>query len=81
MAKAIAVRLEDDSRERYISAAEIAAIYVALDDKATAVHWLNKAYEERASALIYINVDPVFDHMQNDPGFLSIAHRVLPGRP
>ena len=57
------------SVERYISAAEIAAVYAALKDDKDAIEWLNKACDEHASALIYINIDPVYDHMRRDPGF------------
>ena len=55
------------SAERYISSAEIAAVYAALGDTSSSLQWLNKAVNERASALVYLNVDPIFDHMRGDP--------------
>ena len=62
--------------ERYISSAEIAAVYAALGDDKASIDWLNKACSERASALIYINVDPVFDHMRRNPGFQNVVRCV-----
>ena len=64
------------SAERYISSAEIAAVYAALGDTSSSLQWLNKAVNERASALVYLNVDPIFDHMRGDPRFQVIVRRV-----
>lgn len=72
-AREILAALVKESVERYISAAEIAAVYAALNDNDASIEWLKKACDERASALIYVNVDPVFDHMRGDPRFQSIV--------
>jgi DNA-binding winged helix-turn-helix (wHTH) protein/tetratricopeptide (TPR) repeat protein len=61
------------SVERYISSAEIGAVYAALRDDNASIDWLNKACDEHASALIYVNVDPVYDHMRRDPRFQKIV--------
>jgi DNA-binding winged helix-turn-helix (wHTH) protein/tetratricopeptide (TPR) repeat protein len=61
------------SVERYISAAEIAAVYAALNEDNAALEWLDKACSERASSLIYLNIDPVYDHMRRDPRFQKIV--------
>jgi DNA-binding winged helix-turn-helix (wHTH) protein/Tfp pilus assembly protein PilF len=61
------------SVERYISSAEIAAVYAALKDDNVSVDWLDKACDERASALIYINIDPVYDHMRRESGFQKVV--------
>jgi DNA-binding winged helix-turn-helix (wHTH) protein/Tfp pilus assembly protein PilF len=61
------------SVERYISAAEIAAVYAALKDDNGSIEWLNKACSEHASSLIYLNIDPVYDHMRRDPRFQKIV--------
>lgn len=70
-------RILDDlvkgSVERYISASEIAAVYAALNDDNSALEWLNKACTERASSLIYLNIDPVYDRIRRDPRFGKIV--------
>ncbi|MBV8632638.1 MAG: hypothetical protein JOZ83_17055 [Silvibacterium sp.] len=65
-----------ESVERYVSAAEIAAVYAALNDSEASIEWLNKACDEHAGALIYINVDPIYDHMRRDPQFQKIVNCV-----
>ncbi|MBV8673302.1 MAG: winged helix-turn-helix domain-containing protein [Acidobacteriaceae bacterium] len=61
------------SVERYISSAEIAAVYAALRDDNSTIEWLNKACDEHASALIYINIDPVYDHLRRDRRFQKVV--------
>ena len=61
------------SIERYVSAAEIAAVYASLNDDNATIEWLKKACSERAGSLIYLNVDPVYDHMRRDPRFQKIV--------
>lgn len=75
-AREILNSLVNDAQERYISSAEIGAVYAALDDKTNCLAWLQKAVEERASALIYLNVDPVFDRMRGDPRFQAIVKQI-----
>ncbi|HEX3472891.1 MAG TPA: tetratricopeptide repeat protein [Silvibacterium sp.] len=75
-ARKILEALESAYVERYVSSAEIAAVYAALGDDNASIEWLDKAYGERASALLYINIDPVYDHMRRNPRFQSIVTRV-----
>ncbi len=75
-ARKILDALVSASVERYISSAEIAAVYAALGDDKASINWLDKACSERASALIYINVDPVYDHMRRNPGFQNVVRCV-----
>lgn len=68
--------LINDAKERYISSAEIAAVYAASADEMNSLTWLQKAVQEKASALIYLNVDPVFDRMRAHPHFQAIVTQV-----
>jgi DNA-binding winged helix-turn-helix (wHTH) protein/tetratricopeptide (TPR) repeat protein len=61
------------SVERYVSASEIAAVYAALNDDNATIDWLTKACNEHASSLIYLNIDPVYDHIRRDPRFQKIV--------
>jgi DNA-binding winged helix-turn-helix (wHTH) protein/tetratricopeptide (TPR) repeat protein len=72
-ARQILDTLVKSSVERYVSAAEIAAVYAALNDDSASIEWLNKACDERASSLIYINIDPVYDHMRRDLRFQNVV--------
>ena len=68
--------LEVASTERYISAAEIAAVYAALKDSAATLKWLDKACDERASSLVYLNADRIWDPLRSNPGFQLDLKRV-----
>lgn len=75
-ARAILARLERESAQRYVPASAIAAIHAALDEREAALHWLERACDEHASALIYLNVDPVFDPLRTEPRFAAIVARI-----
>jgi DNA-binding winged helix-turn-helix (wHTH) protein/tetratricopeptide (TPR) repeat protein len=68
--------LISDSSERYVSSAEIAGVYAALGDTAKTIDWLDRASAEHAGALIYLNIDPVYDGMRNDQRFQAIVRRI-----
>jgi hypothetical protein len=50
----MASELEREAKHQYVSAHDIALIYLGLGDKAPAINWLEKAYQERSSYLIYL---------------------------
>ncbi len=62
--------------ERYVSAAEIAAVYTTLNDTSGALKWLDKACDEHSSSLIYLNADRVWDSLRSNPRFLADVKRV-----
>jgi hypothetical protein len=37
---------------------------------------LDKAFDERYGYLAYLNVEPMFDTVRDDPRFAALAHRV-----
>ena len=75
-ARKLLASLEQAATERYVSAAEIAAIYAALNDSDSALKWLDKACDEHAGSLIYLNADRVWDPLRKDPRFLADLKRV-----
>jgi len=75
-ARKILADLEQAASERYVSAAEIASVYAALNDQAGALKWLDKACDEHSSALIYLNADRVWDSLRSNPRFLADVKRV-----
>jgi DNA-binding winged helix-turn-helix (wHTH) protein/TolB-like protein/Flp pilus assembly protein TadD len=68
--------LEDLTKQRYVSASDIAVIYADLGEKDRAFWWLEKAYEERSNALIYLKLDPAFDLLRSDPRFAALSTRI-----
>lgn len=75
-AKKILVRLDEQSKSRYISPVDYAVIYVGLGDRDKAFEWLERAVDERADWLVYLKVEPVFDSIRDDPRFAAILKKM-----
>ncbi len=75
--KALAVlsELQNLRHTRYVSAYEIAVIYIALDDVPAATQFLERSLEERAAKLTEI-LDPVFDGVRCEPVFSRIVNEL-----
>ena len=60
----------------------IYGVYFFLGDVDSGFAWLERAFQERSNGLVYLAVDPVFDHVRDDPRYRRIAARVgLPDAP
>ncbi len=64
------------STKQYVPPLEIALTYLALDRKDEGFEWLHKAADERASALVYLNVNQAFDPVRSDPRFQDLELRM-----
>ncbi len=64
------------SRQDYVPPVDIAAIYISLGDKENALRWLEKGFQIRSDAVTYINNEPRFDPLRNDPRFQDLVRRI-----
>jgi serine/threonine-protein kinase len=64
--------LEERSKKGYVSSFWTAVIYIALGEIDQSFVWLEKAYEERDSNMIYFTVAPVFDSVRSDPRYKEL---------
>jgi class 3 adenylate cyclase len=62
------------SRTSYVPSYWIAVIYNGLKDTQQVVTWMQKAFEERSSWLVWSNVEPRFAWLKDDPGFASLLN-------
>lgn len=73
-----AVKLLNDMKDRphgaFSNAAEIALVYVGLDQKDQAMAWLETAYAERFSPLVLMR--PSFDPLRSDTRFQNLLRRI-----
>jgi hypothetical protein len=60
----------------YISSADIAMIYVGLQDNDQAFVWLQKAYWERSWYLVLFRADPRLDNLRPDPRFQDLLRGI-----
>ncbi|MCI4331979.1 MAG: tetratricopeptide repeat protein [Thermoplasmata archaeon] len=68
--------LLDRSRTRYTPSYWLALVYTGLGDADQAIAWLERAYEERSSWLLWIKVEPRFDPLRSDPRFATLLLRM-----
>jgi serine/threonine-protein kinase len=64
------------SKQRYVSPYDIAQIYAGLGDKDQAMAWLEKANEDWARGIHYLNVNPIFDTLRPDERFAALTKRM-----
>jgi TolB-like protein/Flp pilus assembly protein TadD len=64
------------SRKRYVPATYFVMLYAGLNDQEQALTWLERAYEERADGLTWINVDPMVDPLRKQPRFQAIVKKM-----
>jgi len=75
-AQKVLAELKDLSRRRYVAPIDIARVYVGLGDKAQALEWLEKAYEDRSFNLAWIKVWPWLDSLRGEPRFQDLLRRM-----
>ena len=67
--------LKERSQQTYVQPIAIALIHTFLGEKDAAFEWLQKAYEDRSTALVYLKVDPAWDSLRSDPRFTDLQSR------
>jgi TolB-like protein/Tfp pilus assembly protein PilF len=80
-AEKILARLTEEAKTRYVSAYNMALMFLGLGEKENALDALERAYSEGAGNDIYcIRVDPMLDELRTDPRFEALAEKILPAR-
>ena len=64
------------ARKYPVSPGYIALIYIALGERAKAMTWLEKAYEQHSTMMTWLKVDPRFDKVREVPQFQDLMRRV-----
>ena len=68
--------LGDLSRRRFVPSYDLAIIQVGLRQAEVALDLLERAFDERSSWLIHINVDPRLAPLRDHSRFLDLVRRV-----
>jgi TolB-like protein/Flp pilus assembly protein TadD len=76
LAKLLVEKLSKKSDRIYVSAYDIAAVYIGLGEKDPTFEWLSKALEERSGFLVYIKCDRRFDGLRSDPRYEALLKRI-----
>jgi tetratricopeptide (TPR) repeat protein len=64
------------AQKQYVSPYAFALVYVGMGNKDQAVAWLDKAYQERASALPFVKVNPRLASLHADPRLHNLLRRL-----
>ncbi len=55
---------------------DLALINTGLGENETALRWLEKAYSERATSLVFLKTEPFLDPLRSDPGFITLLKKM-----
>jgi TolB-like protein/Flp pilus assembly protein TadD len=64
------------SNRKYVPAVYFAVVYISLNRKDDAFHWLDKALNERCEYLVYLGTEPLADPLRGDPRFARLLARI-----
>jgi TolB-like protein len=64
------------AKKRYIPPTYFGMLFAGLGDKDKAMMWLQKAYDDRADGLTWLNVEPMLDDVRSDPRFQELIRRI-----
>jgi tetratricopeptide (TPR) repeat protein len=62
--------------KHYLSPFYVAIVYAGLRENEKAVDWLEKAYQNRSNAVIFLKVDPELDGLRLNPRFQALLRRL-----
>jgi len=72
--RALVAELESErDRGGYVPSYDIARVYVALDDPAAALAWLERARDDRSHSMAFLQVDPQLASLHDEPRFVALA--------
>ena len=69
-------QLQELQKKQYVPPYSIALIYTGLGEKDRAFEWLEKAFEDRSGAMIYLKVEPMLDRLRSDPRLSNLIQRL-----
>jgi tetratricopeptide (TPR) repeat protein len=75
-AEQILRELEQLAKQRYVSPANRASVYLGLGENEKALDWLEKAYEDLDPIFWWINGDQLYDSVRNEPRFQALLQKI-----
>jgi TolB-like protein/DNA-binding winged helix-turn-helix (wHTH) protein/Tfp pilus assembly protein PilF len=75
-ARAALAELERRAARQYVPPYDIAMIFAGLGEKEQAFAWLEKAYADHSSEMIYFKVEPMLTPLRSDPRYHDLLRRM-----
>lgn len=70
------LKLEKQAQTRFVTSYGVALVHAGLGDSDAALHWLDKAVEERSHWLVWLRLDPRWDRLRSDPRFERLVRHI-----
>jgi serine/threonine-protein kinase len=72
----IVEELKQERSRMFVSAHDIAIIYIGLGEKELALNWLERAVHERSGRITYLGVEPRWDGLRGEARFSELIKRI-----
>ncbi len=66
----------EEAQHTYVRPTSIAASFAGAGDRDAMFQYLEKAYQERDSQLLFLQIDPSFQRFRSDPRLQDLARRI-----
>lgn len=76
-ARTVLQELSERAGRGYVSPIRLAQLHLALGENDQAVEWVERAVEARAVGLIWLDVQPIFRDLREDPRIQPLRGRVF----
>jgi len=74
--KALEFTMQDTKKGENVPALTMARIYAELGQRDEAFKWLEKAFDNKETDLVYLKVSPIWDKLRDDPRFAEMLRRL-----
>ena len=64
------------SHREYVPPFSMALICVGLGDRQAALDWLDRAYQDHSTLMVYAKTDPLLDPLRSEPRFAALLQRM-----
>lgn len=68
--------LERSHQKQYVSPVAFAILHIGLGNLREALDWTERAFAERRGWLAYVNVNPMFDPLRQEPRFIALVNEM-----
>jgi hypothetical protein len=68
--------LEIAKRNKPVDASQMASVYGHLGEKERTLEFLNQCFQDHCDGLNFLNVDPLYDGLREDPKFKELITRL-----
>jgi DNA-binding winged helix-turn-helix (wHTH) protein/TolB-like protein len=75
-ARETAAELVSLSQSRFVTSYGVALIYAGLNEKEAAFRWLERAFVERSHWLVWLELDPRWGNLRDDPRFAVLVRQM-----